>query len=130
MNFEIKNGKVQGDIKDGWYTIKKASKTRSLSQNSALHLWFTQVAETLNEQGMDVRTFIKDSVEIPWSAHMVKELLWRKLQETMTGKKSTTQINTEEINKIMDVIIRTAGERGVELPEFPSIDYILRELDN
>jgi hypothetical protein len=48
----------------------------------------------------------------------------------MTGKKSTTQINTEEINKIMDVIIRTAGERGVELPEFPSIDYILRELDN
>jgi len=128
MNFEIKDGKVQGEIKDGLYTIKKAG-TRSLSQNGALWLWFTQVAETLNEQGMDVRTFIKDGIDIPWNKDSVHDYLWINLQEAMTGKTSTTKINTEEINKIMDVIIREAGKRSVELPPFPSIDYMLRELD-
>jgi hypothetical protein len=130
MNLEIKDGKPTSLIPDGLYTIKKASTSRSLNQNNSLWLWYTQVAETLNEAGLDVRTFLKDGVEVPWNKNLVHDLMWIKLQIVMTGKESTKEINTEEMNKIMDVIIRTAGERKVELPPFPSIDYILNNLDN
>ena len=128
MKVEIKYGKIINPVADGIYELKKFSQSRSLSQNKALWLWFTMVAETLNDGGMDIRTFIREEIEIPWSKDSVHELLWIKLQIAMTGKKSTTKINTQEINKIMDVIIRTAGERSVELPPFPSFEYLNQEM--
>ena len=128
MKVEIKYGKIINLVADGIYELKKFSQSRSLSQNKALWLWFTMVAETLNDGGMDIRTFIREEIEIPWSKDSVHDLLWIKLQIAMTGKKSTTKINTQEINKIMDVIIREAGKRSVELPPFPSFEYLNQEM--
>ena len=128
MKVEIRNNKLIGSIPDGIYELKKFSQSRSLSQNKALWLWFTMVAETLNDGGMDIRTFIREEIEIPWSKDSVHDLLWIKLQIAMTGKKSTTKINTQEINKIMDVIIREADKRSIELPPFPSFEYLNQEM--
>ena len=61
---------------------------RSIKQNSAIHLYFTQLAEALNNAGYSVTKVMKHDAEIPWSPNLVKELLWRQVQEIMTDIES------------------------------------------
>ena len=109
--------------------IEKIKKTRTSQQNRALHLWFVQVAEELNNAGWDMRKLISKEIDISWSPISVKEYLWRKVQIIYCGKKSTAQLTTEEINEIYDIINRTIGERtGIFVP-FPSIDTLFEEYE-
>lgn len=102
-------------------------KTRSIKQNRALHLMFRQLADALTDAGFDIRKTLKSDFEIMWTAYSVKELLWRPVQKAVCGKKSTTEITTEEINKIFDVITKGIGEKtGVYIP-FPSIEELMKE---
>jgi len=109
--------------------IKPVRETRTDNQNKALHLFFTFLAEELNEKGFDMRTLIRQEVEISWTPYSIKEYLWRPLQKALLGKKSTTQLDKyQEINLIYDnlnriLIDRTQGE--VEIPPFPSDDSLL-----
>ncbi|MEO0304705.1 MAG: hypothetical protein ABIM64_05535 [candidate division WOR-3 bacterium] len=109
--------------------IESVINRRTLQQNAALHLLFTQLAEKLNEKGFDMRKIIRKDVEISWTPHSVKEYLWKPLQKVITGKKSTTKLDKiGEIDTIYDnlnriLIERTKGE--VELPPFPSIDVAM-----
>jgi len=106
--------------------------TRTLTQNSALHLLFTQLANELNEKGLDMRAIIRDDIEISWTPYSIKEYLWRPLQKLLIGKQSTTKLNrSKEIDLIYDnlnriLIERTQGE--ISLPPFPSIETL--ENDN
>lgn len=94
---------------------------RTLTQNRALHLWFRMLAETLNDAGLDMRTVIKEEVDIPWSGPSVKEYLWRPVQEAMLQKKSTTEADRTEYSEVRDVIARHLGERfGIQVPDWPS----------
>lgn len=109
--------------------IEKLKKTRTSQQNRALHLWFTQLANTLNEAGFDMRKVIRPDVEISWSMLSIKNYLWRPLQETILKKKSTTQLTTQEIDQIYDQVNRIIAERtGVFVP-FPSIDTLFEEYE-
>jgi len=109
--------------KDGNFTveIKKYVSTRTEAQNRSLHRYFTQLAEALNDAGFDMKKVIK--IDVPWNSLMVKELLWRPVQKTYTGKESTTKLDKiKEIDMIYDIINRVVGERtGVYVP-FPSYD--------
>lgn len=106
-------------------TFKKYTETRTTRQNAALHLWFTQLAEALNKDGFDMRSVIKEDVDILWSDYTVKECLWRPVQKIFCGKKSTTQLTTEDINKIYDIINKAIGERtGIYIP-FPCIEELI-----
>lgn len=104
--------------------VKPISDKRTLSQNAALHLLFTQLAEELTAKGFDMRTIIRDDIEIEWTPWAVKHHLWKKLQKALIGKKSTTQLSRhgdievvyDNLNKI--ITERTKGE--VSLPPFPS----------
>ena len=107
--------------------IKKAKHLRTLRQNSAIHLYLSQLAESLNSAGFDVKKTIRQEVEIPWSADNCKELLWRPVQQAMLGKKSTTELEKKDVDKIYDIINKTIGERtGVHCP-FPNIETIYEE---
>ena len=109
--------------------IEKLKKTRTNLQNRALHLWFTQLAEALNNSGYDMRKVIRQEVDISWSSISVKEYLWRPIQEIHLKKKSTTQLTTQEIDIIYDQVNRIIGERtGVFVP-FPSIDTLFDEYE-
>ena len=100
-------------------------KTRTLKQNAALHLMFTQLAQELNEAGFDMKKTLKPEIEIMWNDFMVKEYLWRPLQKTILGKQSTTQLTTTEIDKVFDVLTRHLGQKlGIELA-FPSIESLM-----
>lgn len=94
--------------------------TRTLKQNSALHLYFTLLANEFNSAGLDMRHVIRDEVDIPWSAYTVKNHLWRPIQEAQLGKESTTKLTTKEIDSVYDTLNRVIGKRtGIHVP-FPS----------
>lgn len=103
--------------------VELKARARTTPQNNAMHLWFTQLADALNEKHIDMRTLIREEIEISWTPYSVKEYLWRKLQIVLLGKKSTTKLKTNEIDIIYDHINRIITERTkgqVEIPIFPN----------
>lgn len=100
--------------------LKRVAGTRTLSQNAALHLFCTWLAEELNAAGYDMRKTLKPGVEIPWTPASVKEHLWRPIQEALTGKQSTTEITTVEPTVIHETLARHLGEKlGIACPPWP-----------
>lgn len=106
---------------------KKNYPKRTDRQNRALHVLFRLLAETLNDNGLDMRKTLKPDIDIPWSGESVKEFLWRPIQVAQLQKKSTTELNTKEIDEVFDTINKHLGEKfGLHIP-FPSIEEILLE---
>lgn len=98
---------------------------RTKQQNKALHVLFTLLANTLNENGLDMKKTLKPTVEIPWSGPSVKEYLWRPVQQAQFNKKSTTELTTVEIDEVFDTINKHLGEKfGLHVP-FPSIEELI-----
>lgn len=96
-------------------------KQRTEAQNASLHLWLRQVADTLNDAGLDMKTVLSaKEVDVPWTAVSAKEVLWRPLQETMTLYESTTQASTTDYPAVYEVLCRHFGQHmGVTLPPWP-----------
>lgn len=86
-------------------------KQRSLTQNSALHLYCQHLADALNDGGLDFRTMIKEEIDVPWTMELVKDHLWRPIQKAVTGKDSTTKPLRDEYGKIYDVLNKHLGEK-------------------
>ena len=102
-------------------SIKRQAKQRTLTQNAALHLFLTRLAETLNEAGFDMRRVLKHDAEIPWSPATAKDFLWRPIQEALTQKHSTTEITTVEPTVIHETLCRHLGSKlGITCPAWPS----------
>lgn len=104
--------------KEKYLVIKwEKGKQRSLKQNSALHVWCNQMAEALNDAGMSMEKVLSHKASIDWTMHGVKEHLWRPVQESMTGKDSTTQAEKIEYVKVYEVLNRHFGEKhGIHVP--------------
>jgi len=101
--------------------ITDEPKQRTVTQNRCLHGWLGQVATTLNDAGYDMRAVLKHDAELPWSTESAKEFLWKPVQEAMTSKESTTEMNTTDPSAICDAITRHLGQKlGVTLPPWPS----------
>jgi hypothetical protein len=96
--------------------------TRTDQQNKALHKWFTMVSDSLNENHLDVRTALKEDVELRWSPRLVKEILWRETQKILFGKNSTTELyKAHEIDQIYEILNRWLAKHGIHVP-FPQRD--------
>lgn len=105
---------------------QEIKKKRTSQQNRALHKWFDLLAEALNDAGFDIKTTIRQDMDIPWTALTIKELLWRPVQKVYLRKQSTTQMQTKDIDKIYDIINREIGQRtGIDVPMFPSIEQMI-----
>ena len=120
-------------LKDSCKTVDLIEKknTRSTKQNSALHLLFTIISSQLNEMGMEFKYLgLKGNVlEMRYTPELVKNHIWRPIQETLFDIKSTTKINTTQINEIMDVLIKFFAERGIVI-EFPSKEQLEKLINN
>lgn len=93
-------------------------------QQKALHLWYRQVSDATNAEGIGMAMILKKFVlDVPATPYLIKEM-WRMLQEGMTGKKSTTELlKTEEIDQIAMALTKfLSQDMGVEVPPFPSLD--------
>lgn len=96
------------------------SKTRTLTQNKSLHVYFRLLAEALNDAGYNIRQTLKDDFNIPWTEFTVKELLAKPVIKAYLGKDSTTELTTDEVDEVYDVLNQNLGEKtGVFVP-FPS----------
>ena len=100
---------------------------RTLKQNKALHLWFTQLAQNLNDHGMDMRRTLKPGVDIPWTPETVKEYIFRPIMRAQLNKSSTTELTTKEIDAVFDTISKYLGENIGVHQDFPSIETMLYE---
>lgn len=105
----------------------KSIDKRTTQQNRALHLFFQQLADALNEAGYDMRETIREEIDIPWNAVTIKEYLWRPVMKKYIREQSTTKLSSADIDKIFDIINKMIGERtGVYVP-FPSIETMYDE---
>lgn len=95
--------------------------TRTGQQNRALHLYFTQVAEACQNEGIEASAVFSKTHNIQMTPEAVKAM-WKALQFALFGKKSTTELRkTGEIDKLQDHFIRFFAENfELTLPPFPN----------
>jgi len=110
-------------LDDGAYKVKKESEVRTLAQNRAMHLYFTELANALNDAGYDIPTVIKAGVSI--TPFVVKEFLWKPIQKAVLGKKSTTSLQTKEVTLVYENLNRIVGEKFGVSVSFPSVDELI-----
>lgn len=103
---------------------------RTNQQNRAIHLFFTHLATALNDAGYDMRSTIRQEVDIPWTAMTVKEYLWRPIQEKFLLEQSTTRLKKKDVSKVYDVLNKIIGERTGVYVAFPSIEELFLTKDN
>jgi len=109
--------------------VKPVKSVRTGLQNDSMWLLFTQLADELNEKGLDMRHIIRPEVMISWTPYNINEFMWKPLLKALTGKNSTTKmdkvndikITYNNLNRI--IIERTKGE--VCLPPWPSIETLI-----
>ena len=86
------------------YSIKPAGRTEQ--QNNAMHLWFRQMAEQLNDAGYSNKHPFNDQVEIPFTEGLVKEMLYKPIIKAMYQKTSTTRLTGRELSEAAEVLVR------------------------
>ena len=102
-------------------------KKRTSQQNKSLHLYFQKMSEMLNDAGYTVKVVLEKTPELDWNGHLFKELLWRRVQRKKTGKKSSTQLDSGEVQVVWEELNRFIGsEFGVHCP-YPSIESLIDE---
>ena len=108
--------------------IEEIKKTRSNLQNAALHKYFEIISNQLNEMGItfNYQGITGKELELNYTPSLVKEMIWRPIQKALFEKESTTQLTTQEINQIIDILTKFFSERGVYIA-FPSIHSLLNE---
>jgi hypothetical protein len=118
LEYFIKEGKV--------FELKQKRMTRTLRQNRALHKFFEMIAGELNDLGIEF-THVGLSVDIistMYTPELVKNFFWRPIQIALFGIDSTIDLNTHQINDIIDVITKFFGEKGIYV-EFPNKEALL-----
>lgn len=94
---------------------------RTGQQNRALHLYFTLLAKELNEAGLSVQLVLKERMELDFTPDMVKELIWRPVQQAVLKKRSTKALEKQkDIDTVYDHVNRFVSEKFGMHVQFPS----------
>jgi len=80
---------------------------------------FEWAAEEVNQTNLTLRDLVID-VDVPVNATTMKEF-WRAVQLEQTGKKSTTDLEKHEVDKVFETFNRHLAKHGIEL-SFPSAE--------
>lgn len=134
MSYDLQNDKQRGLAEKQFKTflsqgkvieLKVVRKNRSTLQNSALHLYFVIIADQLNELGLEFhyQGLNTSGLTSRYTSNIVKEFFWKPIQFALFKIKSTTKLDSKQINEIIDVITKFFGEKGVVI-EFPSIETL------
>ena len=101
---------------------------RTTQQNKSLWLWFTLLAEKLNDSGLDMRVLLKEGIDIPWNKQTIHDFIWKPVQKALLQKDSTTKLlKKEEIDKVFDTLTRHLGTKFGVYQEFPSIEHLIED---
>ena len=101
--------------RDRLYTLVRAN--RSNKQNNTLHLLLRNMATDLNEAGFEIPHPFKKGLEIPYTEHSVKELLWIPIIKAMFGETSSAQLDTAQFSEAMTTLVDAVNRNtGVYTP--------------
>ncbi len=101
--------------------IKNMDK-RSLKQNSSIHLWCNKISDSLNREDISIEQTIKISTK--WNMNLVKEMLFKSVVKSLYAKDSTTQLNKNEFELIIDTLIGAMASKGITIPDFPNREQL------
>lgn len=107
-------------LSDAVYVVDiKNLDTRTLKQNSAIHLWCSQIAEVLNKNNLYMTGIFSN--DIMWSMELVKEQIIKNMIKLLFKIDSTTKLKRKEIDILIDHITYIFGDKkGIVIPKFPS----------
>jgi len=86
----------------------------STQQNKMLHALFKDIAKGLNDEGITMQEFIKDSFEMYADEHSIK-WLFKQLAQKAYGVDSTQKLSTTQINTLLDMFTLKLSNYGIEL---------------
>ena len=114
------------------YKVSYPKDSMTATQRGSLWLWLTLVAEGLNDAGLEQRVVMAKmsaGFDVPWNKDTVKQNMYHPIMESMTGKTSTTKLDTVEPSKVCDTLGRWLSEKfpGYVPPAWPSIENQSRE---
>ena len=96
---------------------------RTLSQNAAIHKYCEMLARDLNEAGYELHIdskVLEEPLTVPWTKETVKEHIWRRVQLALTGKASSAELGTKEVDIVYRAISKHMAQScGVTTP-FPT----------
>lgn len=106
--------------------VREIKNTRSSQQNRALHLYFKFITQELNEMGHEFTYLGVKGYELSttYTEEIVKNFFWRPIQKALFEIESTKEIDTDQMNQIIDVINKFFAEKGVFIP-FPSYESLI-----
>ena len=106
--------------------ILQVKKKRTITQNKALHLWFNHISDALNDAGETFHYFgiSGKEFEMRFTESIVKDFVIKPIMKTLFKVDTTTKLDTEKINELIDVINKFFSAKGVYLP-FPSIESLI-----
>ncbi len=90
---------------------------------AAQHKWFDMIAHELNDAGLTLKPFMEQvdyKMDIPWTGTMIKQILYKPILETQTGKETTkemTPFQAKNVNMALEWWLST--HTGVQV-DFPS----------
>jgi hypothetical protein len=90
------------------------------AQTAALWRWCEQIADTLNNAGLDMVAVLDSSVEMTWTKSAVMDKMVRSIIKAKTGKDSTRGLKKDVLEDVIQTLHRYIATKGVALPPFPS----------
>ena len=110
---KLKDGEqLAGEVK------RSKSKIRTIPQNSSIHLFCDRIANAFNEAGYDQKQVLDafDGVELENTLVSIKNDVWRRIQLILTGKESTTELETSEVDLVQRNVNTLTSRLGVSIP--------------
>lgn len=105
--------------------MKIEQEQRTIQQNKAMHKYFSEVAQALNEAGIAQSVFY-ENIEADYTMESIKEL-WRSFARAKYRKDSTADLSTMEVTEIYEEVNRHLSKFGIYLP-FPSIEEKMNQI--
>ena len=131
VEFKFRNWyKKEFSIEDiiNWFHNIIEPPVRTLSQNKALHLWFTQISELLNDAGQVYTNEM--GIECRYTMLVLKNVYWKPLLYQLFEIESTKEMTTTILNNLIDSFtLWFAQKKGIEVPPFPNLQILLNKLD-
>ena len=89
---------------------------RTAQQNRALHLYLTQVATVLAEQGQTMQLVLAQTADVYPTQALLKESVLRPIVRAAFGKESTTQLDPHELTELGEMLGQFFAGLGVSVP--------------
>ena len=99
------------------YSIKRA--TRSVKQNSALHLLFREIAAAMNDAGY-TRPHPWGKMEIPYSEVAIKEMFYVPIIDKVFKKQHSSDLNTKELSESVEYLLDAVAQNtgiAMQMPQ-------------